>query len=136
MKENMQEVQAYLKECGAFFLATNEGEQPRVRPFGVSEIIDGKLYLMTGKVKDVFKQIAANGKFEVCAMKANGAEWMRLSGTLVNDDTLAVKEEFLNRHEDMKSMYRADDGNMAVLEVTHATARFYSFTAPVRETTF
>jgi len=136
MNENMKEVQAYLKECGAFFLATTEGEQPRVRPFGVSEIIDDRLYLMTGKVKDVFRQVEANGKFEICAMKGNGAEWMRLSGTLVNDDTLAVKEEFLNRNEEMKSMYRADDGNMAVLQVTHATARFYSFTAPMREITF
>ena len=91
----MNEVQAYLKECGAFFIATNEGDQPRVRPFGVSEIINGRLYIMTGKVKDVFKQLDKNGKFEICAMKPSGAEWMRLEGTLVNDDTLAVKEEFL-----------------------------------------
>ena len=66
---NMNEVQAYLKECGAFFIATNEGDQPRVRPFGVSEIINGRLYIMTGKVKDVFKQLDKNGKFEICAMK-------------------------------------------------------------------
>ena len=100
MKEaNMQEVQAYLKECGAFFIATADGDQPHVRPFGVSEIIDGRLYIMTGKVKDVYKQMAANGKFEICALKKSGSEWMRLSGTLVNDETLAVKEEFLNRNE-------------------------------------
>jgi len=42
-KTNMQEVQAYLKECGAFFIATADGDQPHVRPFGVSEIIDGRL---------------------------------------------------------------------------------------------
>ena len=66
MKEaNMQEVQAYLKECGAFFIATADGDQPHVRPFGVSEIIDGRLYIMTGKVKDVYKQMAKNGKFEI-----------------------------------------------------------------------
>lgn len=132
----MNEVQAYLKECGAFFIATNDGDQPRVRPFGVSEIINGRLYIMTGKVKDVFKQMAKNGKFEICAMKPSGAEWMRLEGTLVNDDTLAVKEEFLNRHEEMKSMYKADDGNMAVLYVTNATASFFSFTEPVRKICF
>ena len=80
MKEaNMQEVQAYLKECGAFFIATADGDQPHVRPFGVSEIIDGRLYIMTGKVKDVYKQIEKNGKFEICALKASGSEWMRLS---------------------------------------------------------
>ncbi|MBR1940391.1 MAG: pyridoxamine 5'-phosphate oxidase family protein [Bacteroidaceae bacterium] len=132
----MNEVQAYLKECGAFFIATNEGDQPRVRPFGVSEIINGRLYIMTGKVKDVFKQLDKNGKFEICAMNPSGAEWMRLEGTLVNDDTLAVKEEFLNRNESLKSMYKADDGNMAVLYVTNATASFFSFTEPVRKVCF
>ena len=137
MKEtNMQEVQAYLKECGAFFIATADGDQPHVRPFGVSEIIDGRLYIMTGKVKDVYKQMAANGKFEICALKKSGSEWMRLSGTLVNDETLAVKEEFLNRNESLKSMYKADDENMAVLYITNATARFCSFSAPERKVGF
>ena len=70
---NMEEVQAYLKECGAFFIATVDGDQPRVRAFGVSEIIDGRLYIMTGKVKDVYKQMAKNGKFEICALKKSGA---------------------------------------------------------------
>lgn len=136
MQDNMKEVQAYLKECSAFFIATVDGDQPRVRPFGVSEIIDGRLYIMTGKRKDVFKQMAANGKFEICALKPSGAEWMRLSGTLVNDETLAVKEEFLNRNEELKSMYRADDDNMAVLYIQDATARFCSFSAPERKVTF
>ena len=80
MKENMQTVLAYLKECGAYFIATTEGTQPRVRPFGAAEIIDGRLYIMTGKVKDFFKQVSANSEFEICAMKASGAEWMRLVG--------------------------------------------------------
>jgi uncharacterized pyridoxamine 5'-phosphate oxidase family protein len=137
MKEaNMQEVQAYLKECGAFFIATADEDQPRVRPFGVSEIIDGRLYIMTGKVKDVYKQMAKNGKFEICALKKSGSEWMRLSGTLVNDETLSVKEEFLNRNEGLKSMYKADDENMAVLYITNATARFCSFSAPERKVNF
>ena len=136
MEKNMQEVQAYLKECGAFFIATVDGDQPRVRPFGVSEIINGRFYIMTGKVKDVFKQMAANGKFEICALKPSGSEWMRLSGTLVNDETLAVKEEFLNRNENLKSMYKADDDNMAVLYITNATARFFSFTEPERKVNF
>ena len=134
--ENMQEVQAYLKECGAFFIATADGDQPHVRPFGVSEIINDRLYIMTGKVKDVYKQMAVNGKFEICALKASGSEWLRLTGTLVNDDNLAVKEEFLNRNESLKSMYKADDDNMAVLYVTNATARFCSFAEPERKVNF
>ena len=134
--ENMKEVQAYLKECGAFFIATVDGDQPHVRAFGVSEIINDRLYIMTGKVKDVYKQIEKNGKFEICALKPSGSEWMRLSGTLVNDETLAVKEEFLNRNESLKSMYKADDDNMAVLQITNATARFCSFSAPERKVNF
>ena len=133
---NMEEVQAYLKECKTFFIATVDGDQPRVRAFGVSEIINGRLYIMTGKVKYVYKQMANNGKFEICALKPSGSEWMRLSGTLVNDETLAVKEEFLNRNEGLKSMYKADDDNMAVLYITNATARFCSFTEPERKVNF
>ena len=136
MEQNMQQVQAYLKECGAFYIATVDGDQPRVRPFGVSEIINGRLYIMTGKVKDVYKQMAANGKFEICALKPSGSEWMRLSGTLVTDETLAIKEEFLNRNPSLKRMYSADDGNMAILYITNATARFCSFAAPERKVSF
>ena len=137
MKEsNMQEVQSYLKECGAFFIATTDGNQPRVRPFGVSEIINGRLYIITGKVKDVYKQMDKNGKFEICALKKSGSEWMRLSGTLVNDETLSVKEEFLKRNPGLKAMYKADDDNMAVLYITNATARFCSFSAPERKVNF
>ena len=137
MKEsNMQEVQSYLKECGVFFIATTDGDQPRVRPFGVSEIINGRLYIITGKVKDVYKQMDKNGKFEICALKKSGSEWMRLSGTLVNDETLSVKEEFLKRNPGLKAMYKADDDNMAVLYITNATARFCSFSAPERKVNF
>ena len=135
-QENMKEVQAYLKECGAFFIATTDGDQPHVRAFGVSEIINDRLYIMTGKVKDVYKQMAANGKFEICALKQSGSEWMRVTGTLVNDDDLAVKEEFLNRNESLKSMYKADDDNMAVLYITNGTARFCSFSEPKRKVIF
>ncbi len=133
---NMQEVQAYLKECGAFFIATADGDQPRVRPFGVSEIIDGRLYFLTGKVKDVYKQIDKNGKIEICALKASGSEWMRLYGTLVNDETLSVKETFLERNPHLKSMYKADDDNIAALYITNATARFCSFSAAERDVIF
>ncbi|MCR4764896.1 MAG: pyridoxamine 5'-phosphate oxidase family protein [Bacteroidaceae bacterium] len=132
----MNEVLNYLKECGAYYLATCEGDQPRVRPFGAVEIIDGRMYIMTGKVKNVYQQLEANCKFEICAMKASGAEWMRLCGKAVNDDTLSVKEKFLELDPELKSMYKADDGNMAVLYITEATATFYSFNAAPKEVKF
>jgi len=135
-EESMKEVQEFLKECRTFFIATVDGDQPRVRPFGVAEIIDGRLYIVTGKVKDVYKQMAKNGKFEICALKPSGAEWIRVSGTLVNDETLAVKEEMLKRNPMLKSMYKADDDNMAVLYITNGTARFCSFAGQERKVTF
>ena len=117
-------------------IVTNDTISPEMKEANMSEIIDGRLYIMTGKVKDVYKQMAKNGKFEICALKKSGSEWMRLSGTLVNDETLSVKEEFLNRNEGLKSMYKADDENMAVLYITNATARFCSFSAPERKVNF
>ena len=80
--------------------------------------------------------MAKNGKFEICALKKSGSEWMRISGTLVNDETLSVKEEFLNRNPGLKSMYKADDNNMAVLYITNGTARFCSFSAPEKKVEF
>lgn len=135
-QKNMEEVQAFLKACNAFFIATVDGDQPHVRPFGVSEIIDGRLYIMTGKVKNVYKQLAANGKFEICALKQPGSEWIRICGTLVNDDALEVKTEFLERNPSLKSMYKADDDNIAVLYITNATACISSFGAPERKIKF
>ncbi|MCR5180385.1 MAG: pyridoxamine 5'-phosphate oxidase family protein [Bacteroidaceae bacterium] len=132
----MEEVQAYLKECGAFFIATTDGDQPHVRPFGVSEIMEGNLYLLTGKVKDVYKQMAANGKFEICALKPSNAEWMRITGTLTTIETISLKEEFLNRNEDLKFIYKADDDNIALMQITDATVRFCSFAAPERRVHF
>lgn len=64
----MEEVVKFLKECGAYFLATVDGDQPKVRPSGTAEIFEGKLYIQTGKVKNVSKQIAANPKVQICAM--------------------------------------------------------------------
>lgn len=136
LQANMEEAQAYLKSCGAFYIATTDADQPRVRPFGVAEIINGRLYIVTGKKKDVYKQMAANGKFEICALKPSCSEWIRISGTLVADETLSVKEEMLNRNPSLQSMYSATDENMAILYITKATVRYCSFMAPERKTGF
>ena len=132
----MSKVNDFLTEAGVFFLATVDGDQPKVRPLGAHFEMDDKVLFGVGDFKDVYKQMAANGKFEICALKKSGSEWMRLTGTLVNDETMAVKEEFLNRNEGLKSMYKADDDNMAVLYITNATARFCSFAAPERKVNF
>ncbi len=124
----MQSVYEFIKKCGVYYLATTEGDQPRVRPFGTINIFEGKLYIQTGKVKPVSKQIAANPKVELSCF--DGSKWLRLSGTLVNDDRLEAKEDMLNHYPELKAMYSASDDNTQVLYFKDAKAVFSSFTAP------
>ena len=124
-KQNMKKVYKFLKEAKTYYIATVEGDQPRVRPFGTINIFDGKLYIQTGKRKNVSKQLAVNGKVEICAMKGN--EWIRISGTLVNDDRREAKVSMLDAYPSLKKMYDPDDGNTQVLFFKEATATFNSF---------
>ena len=122
----MNQVYEFIKQAGTYFLATVEGGQPRVRPFGTVNIFDGKLYIQTAKAKKVSKQIQANPKVELCCMK--GGEWLRVSGELVRDDRKEAKADMLEHYPDLKKMYSADDDNTEVLYFKNATATFYSFT--------
>ncbi len=131
---SMEKVCQFLKDCGTYFLATEDGDQPRVRPFGTVNIFDGKLYIQTGKVKDVSKQIAANPKVEISAFA--GGKWIRVSGTLVNDDRIEAKTSMLDAYPNLKAMYSADDDNTQVLYLKDATATFCSFTEAPETVTF
>ena len=122
----MQEVYEFLKKCGTYYLATVEGDQPRVRPFGTADIFEGRLYIQTGKVKDVSKQIQANPKVEICAF--SDGRWLRIAGTLVRDDRVEAKAHMLDSHPSLKAMYSAEDDNTEVLYFVDATATFSSFT--------
>ena len=126
----MQEVFEFLKECKTYYLATVEGDQPRVRPFGTAEIFEGKLYFQTGKVKPCFKQMAENPKVEICAFGAG--KWLRIAGTAVNDDRIEAKEYMLEQNPNLKAMYDAHDDNTAVLYLKDVTATFSSFGGPDR----
>ena len=121
----MQEVYEFLKRCGTYYLATVEGDQPRVRPFGTVDIFEDRLYIQTGKVKPVSKQIQANPKVEICAF-AEG-KWLRLTGTLVRDDRVEAKAHMLDGYPELKAMYSAEDDNTEVLYFKDATATFSSF---------
>ena len=131
----MEEVKNFIKECGAYFLATVDGDQPRVRPFGTIEIFEGKLYIQTGTFKPVSKQIHINPKVELCAMNKAG-KWLRVSGTLVADNRIEPKAHMLENYPEIKRMYSAEDPNTEVLYFTDATATFYSFTEPPRTVKF
>ena len=130
----MERVAKFLKEAGTYYLATVDGDQPRVRPFGTVNIFDGKLYIQTGKVKDVARQIAANPKVEISAFK--DGTWIRLAGKLVEDDRREARVSMLDAYPELKAMYDPDDGNTAVYYFEGATATFCSFTAPPEVVTF
>ena len=123
----MERVYEFLKACQTYYLATIDGDQARVRPFGTIDLFEGKLYIQTGKVKDVSKQIHANPKVEISCFDGN--KWLRLSGTLVEDDRIEAKEHMLDSYPDLKAIYSADDGNTEVFYFTDAKATFSSFTA-------
>lgn len=122
----MDKVIEFLKKAETYYLATVDGDQPRVRPFGTANIFEGKLYIQTGKSKDVSKQIAANPKAELCAM--NGGEWIRICGTLVNDDRVEAKKAMLDNYPSLRGMYDENDDNTQVLYFKDATATIFSFT--------
>ena len=130
----MQEVYEFLKNCGTYYLATVDGDQPRVRPFGTVDIFEGKLYIQTGKVKDVSKQLQKNPKAEICAF-ANGT-WVRVAGELIRDDRIEAKKHMLDAYPSLQAMYKAEDDNTEVLYFERATATFSSFTEPPRTVEF
>ena len=122
----MEEVQKFLKECGVYYLATIDKDQPRVRPFGTIEIFDNHLCIQTGKKKDVSKQISKNPNVEICAFK--DGKWIRVNGKLVRDERIEAKKDMLDKNPNLRSMYNELDDYTAVLYFSNATATFYSFT--------
>ncbi|MEA4955156.1 MAG: pyridoxamine 5'-phosphate oxidase family protein [Pseudoflavonifractor sp.] len=130
----MKEVYEFLKKCGTYYLATVDGDQPRVRPFGTVDIFEGKLYIQTGKVKAVSRQMQQNPKVEICA--CDGGDWLRVAATVVRDDRIEVKVHMLNEYPELQGMYKADDGNTEVLYLKDVTATFYSFAASPRTVGF
>ena len=124
----MKRVYDFLKKAGTYYLATVDGDQPRVRPFGTVDLFDGKLYIQTGKKKDVAKQLAVNPKAEICAFM--DGKWLRLSGELVGDDRREARKHMLDAYPSLRGMYNEDDGNTLVLYFRNAEAVFSSFGEP------
>ena len=122
----MEEVQEFIKSCGVYYLATVDGDTPKVRPFGTAEIFENHLYIQTGKKKDVFKQIENNPKVELCCFKEG--KWLRLSGELVLDDRTEAKKDMLDKNPNLRGMYNENDDNTAVLYFKDAVATISSFT--------
>ncbi|MDO5545841.1 MAG: pyridoxamine 5'-phosphate oxidase family protein [Eubacteriales bacterium] len=123
----MERVCKFLKDAGTYYLATVEGDQPRVRPFGTAHIFEGRLYIQTGKAKPVSKQLMANPKAEICAFH-NGT-WLRVAGELVEDDRVEARKSMLDAYPSLRKMYDENDGNTQVFYFKNATATFSSFTS-------
>ena len=121
----MKRVHDFLKKAEVYYLATVEGDQPRVRPFGTINEFEGKLYIQTGKVKPTSKQLAANPKAEICAFK-DGA-WIRAACELIEDDRFEAKKSMLDAYPNLRHMYDENDGNTQVLYMKNATATISSF---------
>ena len=122
----IEKVVQFLEETQTYYLATVDGDQPRVRPFGTVLLSGGKLYIQTGVGKDVANQILANPKVEICAF--NGTKWLRIAGELAQDDDRAVKTAMLDKMPSLRAMYNEDNGSMLMLYFKSATATFSSFT--------
>ena len=127
----MEEVLTFLRDCGTYYLATVEWDQPRVRPFGTINVFEGKLYIQTGKSKKVSKQIQANPKVEISGTL--DWRWIRVSWELVRDERVEAKKSMLDRYPELRGMYDENDHNTEVLYFKNATATIYSFTAEPRE---
>ena len=130
----MERVYEFLKNAGTYYLATVEGDQPRVRPFGTAHSFEGKLYIQTGKVKPCSKQLAANPKAEICAFA--GGKWIRIAGELIDDDRFEAKKAMLDAYPNLRGSYDENDGNTQVLYFKNATATISSFVGEPEVITF
>ena len=124
----MKEIYDFLKEAKTYYLATIDGNAPRVRPFGTIDIFEDKLYIQTGKSKDVYKQILNNNNVEICAF--NNGKWIRINGKLKEDNRKEAKKHMLDNYPELRGMYNEEDDNTVVLYFESFEAVIYSFTEP------
>ena len=130
----MEEVYQFLKACNTYYLATMDGTQPRVRPFGTIDLFQGQLTIQTGRKKEIARQLLANPQVELCAF--DGKQWLRLAAKAVEVPEIAAQEHMLDAYPSLKAMYAPGDGNTMIFALTQVSATFSSFTAPDRTDTF
>lgn len=130
----MEEVLEFLKKCGTYYLATQDGDQPRVRPFGTIDLYDGTLRIQTGRSKAVAQQMLKNPKVELCAF--DGQQWLRIQATVEEDPRIQAQEHMLEGYPSLRASYTPGDGNTMIFVLKNVTATFSSFTAPSRTIIF
>jgi len=130
----MQELYEFLKKCRVYYLATVEGDRPRVRAFGTIDLFEGRLYIQTGKRKAVSHQIEQNPNVELCAY--DGEQWVRVRGVLVRDERVEAKRHMLDQYPKLRGRYSEEDDNTEVLCFAEAEAEYYSHTEIVKTVRF
>lgn len=130
----MDKIYQFLKDAGTYYLATVEGDQPRVRPFGTIDLFEGRLYIQTGKKKEVSKQLHVNPRIEICAFK--DGVWLRVAAKATADDRIEAQQHMLDAYPSLQGMYKAGDGNTEVFCLSEGVATFSSFTTPPETITF
>ena len=130
----MKRVYDFIKGCGIYYLATVDGNEPKIRPFGTIDIFEDKLYIQTGKCKPIYRQLLDNPNVELCACKDN--RWIRVSGKLVPDDRREPKKHMLDEYPELRNMYSEDDDNTIVFYFEKGKAVISSFTEPPVEIEF
>ncbi len=132
----IDEVCAFLKEAGTYYLATIDGDKPSVRPFGTAHIFNNRLYIQTGRSKDVYKQLKANPKAAICACDADCSHWLRIDAEFLEDQNIEAEVALIGGYPDLQGIYMPGDGNMVVFYMVGATATFSSFTEEPRTVMF
>ena len=125
--KGIDKVYEFLKKCGTYYLATADGNQPRVRPFGTIDLFGGNLYIQTGKSKEVSRRMKQNPRIEICALL--GESWLRIAADAVEDDDREARVHMLDAYPSLKALYAPDDGNTQVFYLKNVEATFSSFTA-------
>ena len=128
----MHKIVEAMKAIGVFYLATVEGDQPRIRPISAVDDINGEIYFCTNNTKDMYKQIMTNPKVEFSGMGKDGT-WIRVNGTMVRDDSDESRAKFLELEPSLGNMYHLGDGIFEVFYLKDAKCVKYSFTAAPEE---
>ena len=130
----MEKIYEFLKNCGTYYLATSDNGQPRVRPFGTIDLFEGNLYIQTGKVKEVSRQMKEDPRIEICGM--DKGRWIRVTAKAVLDERVEAQKHMLDAYPSLQKMYQPGDGNTQVFYLKNATAVFSSFTAEPKTVKF
>ncbi len=117
----MSKVKDFLAEAGIFFMATVDGDQPKLRPLGAFLEEDGKLIFGVGDFKNVYRQMRANPLVEIAACKKDG-HWLRYTGRAVFETDERYAEEMI-RQSHLEAIYNEQTGHkLMTFHLEDATA--------------